>query len=188
MKSKALEKAVTAAREQARVLEDKANQSERALRAARDRLKQAKANLKLAKHEASQARKASKAAKRASAEAMDASEEAAAAVAALEQRIQAQGPAAPARAKSRKPKRGRGRKPATARPGATVRTRKVNSPTLVTAPDQTGETMVTVPATGGGQEVRIQLPSDITVPTDVFSGNPVQSEEFAVPDSETSSQ
>lgn len=194
MKSKAPEKAAATAREKARVLEDKARQAGRAARAAKDRLRQAKAKLKLAKEEANQARKAAKAAKRTYSEANDASEEAVAEAAALEQRIPvAQASAAPARAKSRKPNRARARKAAPTRPkprAATVRSRVVKSPVVmaVHGEPETSEAVATVQPAQGTQEVRIQLPSDITVPTDVFSGTPAPSEGFALPDSETSSQ
>lgn len=193
-KSKALEKALVAAREQARILEDKAMQSGRTVRAAKDKLRQAKGQLKLAKEEVREARKAAKAAKRACAEATDASEEAAAEVAGLEKRVPAAPvPAAPARAKSGKSKRARRRKSASARPGpgaATARSKKPRSAAGAAVPDEpdSGESAGTVPPNAVSMEVQIQMPSDIAVPTDVFSGNPAQGDGFVPPGSETSSQ
>ncbi len=193
MKAKSLEKAVTAAREQARILEDNASQSGRIARDAKDQLRQAKGNLKQAKEEARHARKASRAAKRACTEATAASEAAAAELAALEKRMKpSRARAAPARAKSKKPIRARVRKSAANRPRprvATADSKKAKPPlvTAVPAAALTGPHTVSIHPDPPHMEVHIQVPSDIAVSTDVFSGNPAQSDGFGLADPETSS-
>jgi hypothetical protein len=87
MKLEALEKALATARDQARVLEKKAQESDLVAITAKNDARQAKSKSKLAKQKAKRARKAAKEAKRTSAEALCASERADVEVAALEKRI-----------------------------------------------------------------------------------------------------
>ena len=87
MKLEALEKAVAAAREQTRILDDKARKSGQAARVAKDKARKAKAGIKLAKREAKKLRQAAKAAKRDFSEALLAAHRAATKAASFEKKL-----------------------------------------------------------------------------------------------------